>query len=129
MISPKALSDALAALGAYAAPPTDAQLAAAELAEGRDALTVRLSNALYGSAAAHGDAQGLAEFAVVVAELAPAYTRVVELVAVRRGDTIEALHAKSDLEVGMEALLGGPLETGADGRDVVGDSIFDERSR
>src|SRR6266851_2783541 len=34
-ISPKALSDALAALGAYAEPPTDAQLAAAERAEGR----------------------------------------------------------------------------------------------
>jgi hypothetical protein len=48
-ISPKALSEALAALGAYAEPPTDAQLAAAELAEGKQALVARLSNALYGS--------------------------------------------------------------------------------
>lgn len=62
----------------------------------------------------HGDADGLAEFAAVVAELAPAYTRVVELVAGRRGDTIEALHAKSDLQVGMEALLGGSFETRSD---------------
>ena len=46
------LSDALAALGAYAEPPTDAQLAAAELAEGREALVARLANALYGSALA-----------------------------------------------------------------------------
>lgn len=52
-ISPKTLSEALAALGAYAEPPTDAQLAAAELAEGRQALVARLSNALYGSALAH----------------------------------------------------------------------------
>lgn len=61
----------------------------------------------------HGGAEGLAKFAAAVAELAPAYTRVVELVAARRGDTIEALHAKSDLQVGMEALLGGSFETGA----------------
>ena len=53
LISPKAVSDALAALGAYAEPPTGAQLAAAELAEGRTALVTRLSNALYGSALAH----------------------------------------------------------------------------
>ena len=53
VISPKALSDALAALGAYAEPPTDEQMAAAELAEGRTALVARLSNALYGSALAH----------------------------------------------------------------------------
>lgn len=52
-IPPKALSDALAALGAYATPPTDAALAAAELAEGTPALTARLANALYGSALAH----------------------------------------------------------------------------
>lgn len=51
-ISPKSLSDALAALGTYAEPPTDAQLAAAERAEGRDALVARLANALYGSALA-----------------------------------------------------------------------------
>ena len=43
-ISVKALSDALAALGAYAEPPSDAQLAAAELAEGRAALVARLSS-------------------------------------------------------------------------------------
>jgi len=52
-ISAKALSDALAALGAYAEPPTDAQLAAAERAEGRAGLAARLANALYGSALAH----------------------------------------------------------------------------
>jgi len=43
----------LAALGAYAEPPTDAQLAAAELAQGRDGLAARLANALYGAALAH----------------------------------------------------------------------------
>lgn len=53
MISPKALSDALAALGTYAEPPTDEQLSAAEDAVGREALVARLSNALYGSALAH----------------------------------------------------------------------------
>ena len=53
LISPKALSDALAALGAYAQPPTAAQLAAAEFAEGRTGLVARLSNAWYGSALAH----------------------------------------------------------------------------
>lgn len=53
LISPKAVSDALAALGAYATPPTAAQLAAAELVEGRTGLVARLSNALYGSALAH----------------------------------------------------------------------------
>ena len=63
-ISPKALSDALAALGAYAQPPTDAQLAAAELREGRAGLVARLSNALYGSALAH----------VMTAEIAVAQT-------------------------------------------------------
>jgi hypothetical protein len=51
------LSDALAALGSYGGPdspgPTAAELAAAELAEGRAALTVRLANALYGSALSH----------------------------------------------------------------------------
>jgi len=52
-IAPKALSDALSALGAYAEPPDDAQLAAAEQAEGRAGLTARLANALYGSALAH----------------------------------------------------------------------------
>lgn len=52
MISPKSLSDALAALGAYAEPPTDGQLAAAERTEGREALVERLANALYGSALA-----------------------------------------------------------------------------
>lgn len=50
--SPRELSDALSALGAYAEPPTDTQLAAAELAEGRAALAARLANALYGSALA-----------------------------------------------------------------------------
>jgi hypothetical protein len=53
LICPKALSDALAALGAYAQPPTEGQLAAPELAEGWTELVARLSNALYGSALAH----------------------------------------------------------------------------
>jgi len=49
----RALSDALAALGAYAEPPTDTDLAAAIEAEGKEALTARLANALYGVALAH----------------------------------------------------------------------------
>jgi hypothetical protein len=53
VISPKALSDALAALGAYSEPPSAAQLAAAELAQGRAGLGAQLANALYGSALAH----------------------------------------------------------------------------
>jgi 3-dehydroquinate dehydratase len=65
LISPKALSDALAALGAYAEPPTAAQLAAAEFAQGRTGLVTQLSNALYGSALAH----------VMTAELAVAQGR------------------------------------------------------
>ncbi|MGW5153495.1 hypothetical protein [Rhodococcus koreensis] len=52
-ISPKALADALAALGADAEPLTATQLADAESAEGRAALLARLANALYGSALAH----------------------------------------------------------------------------
>lgn len=51
--SPREFSAALSALGAYAEPPTGAQLAAAELDEGRAALAARLANALYGSALAH----------------------------------------------------------------------------
>ena len=52
-ISPTALCDALSALGAFDQAPTASQLAEAELAEGREALVARLSNALYGSALAH----------------------------------------------------------------------------
>lgn len=52
----------------------------------------------------HPDAAGLAEFAAGVAELDPAYSRVLALAAQRRGDTIEALHAKSDLQVGMHPI-------------------------
>ena len=44
-ISAKALSGALAALGAYAEPPTGAQLTAAELAEGGAGLAPRLASA------------------------------------------------------------------------------------
>ena len=51
--SPREFSDALSALGASGGPPTDTQLAAAELDEGRTALAVRLANALYGSTLAH----------------------------------------------------------------------------
>jgi len=52
-------------------------------------------------------AAGLTEFAAGVDALDPSYARVLALAAERRGDTIEALHAKSDLQIGVEALLGG----------------------
>lgn len=52
-VSVRALSDALAVLGAYAEPPTDAEMATAIEAEGKEALTARLANALYGVALAH----------------------------------------------------------------------------
>lgn len=54
----------------------------------------------------HPAAEGLAELAAKVDELGPAYQRVLDLAAQQRSVTIEALMAKSDLEVGMEALLG-----------------------
>jgi hypothetical protein len=53
LIPAKMLSDALAALGAYAEAPSEEDLARAQAAEGTVALTVRLANALYGSALAH----------------------------------------------------------------------------
>ena len=53
LIPAKMLSDALAVLGAYAEPPTEQELTQAQAAEGGVALTVRLANALYGSALAH----------------------------------------------------------------------------
>lgn len=53
LIPVKMLSDALSALGAYAEPPTDQELADAQTREGTVALTARLANALYGSALAH----------------------------------------------------------------------------
>jgi len=53
LIPVKMLSDALTALGAYAEPPTDQDLAEAQANEGAAALTMRLANALYGSALAH----------------------------------------------------------------------------
>jgi len=53
LIPVKMLSDALAALGAYAEAPTDQALADAAEREGTVALTVRLANALYGSALGH----------------------------------------------------------------------------
>jgi hypothetical protein len=56
--------------------------------------------------------------------LDPAYARVLALVAVRRGDTIEALHAKSDLQIGVEALLGGHIPD-ADAGDAGDDGLFD----
>lgn len=59
----------------------------------------------------HPGAEGLAEFAAAVERLAPAYQRVLDLVTARRDDTIEALHAKSDLQIGLEALLGEPVPT------------------
>jgi hypothetical protein len=45
------------AFGAYAKRPTDEDLAAAERAEERPALTARLTNALYGPALAHVTAE------------------------------------------------------------------------
>jgi len=53
LIPAKMLSDALVALGAYAEAPSEEDLARAQAAEGTVALTVRLANALYGSALAH----------------------------------------------------------------------------
>jgi hypothetical protein len=53
LIPARMLSDALAALGAYATAPTAQDLVRAQEAEGTLALTVRLANALYGSALAH----------------------------------------------------------------------------
>lgn len=53
LIPAKMLSDALAALGAYAEAPSEQDLARAQAAEGTVGLTVRLANALYGSALAH----------------------------------------------------------------------------
>ncbi len=52
MIGVQELSDALAALGVYADPPTPAQLAAAVAAQGPEALAARLANALHGAALA-----------------------------------------------------------------------------
>ena len=65
----------LAALGAYAEPPTGAQLAAAELAEGRAGLAARLANALYGAALAH----------VMTAEVAAEQAGAVAGTGARRG--------------------------------------------
>jgi hypothetical protein len=48
LIPAKILSDALAALGAYAEPPTEQELTQAQADEGGVALTVRLANALPG---------------------------------------------------------------------------------
>jgi hypothetical protein len=50
LIGMQKLSDALAAIGAYAEAPTEQDLAAAVEAEGTVALTARLANALYGCA-------------------------------------------------------------------------------
>lgn len=47
------LSDALAALGAYAEPPSEAEIADIEARDGVTDLRLRLANALYGSALAH----------------------------------------------------------------------------
>lgn len=53
LIPAKMLSDALDALGTYDQAPSAEDLARAQAAEGTVALTVRLANALYGSALAH----------------------------------------------------------------------------
>jgi hypothetical protein len=53
LIPVRMLSDALAAAGAYAEPPTEQSLAEAQASEGTVALTARLGNALYRSALAH----------------------------------------------------------------------------
>ena len=53
LIPAQMLSDALVALGVYAEPPTEQDLARAQANEGTVALTARLANALYGSALAH----------------------------------------------------------------------------
>lgn len=57
----------------------------------------------------HPGAEGLAALADQAAKLAPAYQRVLDLVAAKRAVTIEALLGKSDLQVGLEAVLGQRL--------------------
>ncbi len=39
----------------------------------------------------------------------PAYQRVLDLAHTQRANTIEALMGTSDLQLGLEALFGGPL--------------------
>ncbi|MGH3686640.1 MAG: hypothetical protein ACRDSM_16650 [Pseudonocardiaceae bacterium] len=62
----------------------------------------------------HPAAAGLAALAQQVGRLRPAYQRVLVIATQQRGNTIEALMGKSDLQVGMEALLGGPLPDNQD---------------
>jgi hypothetical protein len=47
--------------------------------------------------------------------LRPAYQRVLDLAHTQRANTIEALMGKSDLQLDLEALFGGP--PAADGPD------------
>lgn len=54
----------------------------------------------------HPSFEGLAELAEQVGQLRPAYQRVLDLARQQRTNTIEALMRKSDLQVGLEALLG-----------------------
>ena len=54
----------------------------------------------------HPEAEGLDALAENVARLRPEYQRVLDLAAQQRGNTIEAMMGKSDLELGLEALLG-----------------------
>jgi hypothetical protein len=66
----------------------------------------------------HPDAPDLAEFAEQVGRLRPAYQRVLDLARQQRANTIEALMGKSDLQVGLETLLGGRFSTDtSDGSD------------
>jgi hypothetical protein len=77
----------------------------------------------------HPGAEGLAELGEQVGQLRPAYQRVLDLAAQQRDNTIEALMGKSDAQVGLEALLGGPLpdnDTDRPGkREADTDDIFD----
>lgn len=54
----------------------------------------------------HPDAEGLDALAENVARLRPEYQRVLELAEQQRGNTIEAMLGKSDIELGVEALRG-----------------------
>lgn len=54
----------------------------------------------------HPGAAGLSDLAEQLGQLRPAYQRVLDLAAQQRTNTIEALMSKSDLQVGLQALLG-----------------------
>ncbi|GAA4554317.1 hypothetical protein [Amycolatopsis samaneae] len=73
----------------------------------------------------HPDAAGLAEFVEQIGQLCPSYQRMLDLAAQQRANTIEALMGKSDLHLGLDALLGGPLSADRpDGGTRLGQLIY-----